>query len=153
MLGLPLFLDCDVLGGGDPLFLVELAIRHIHERVSKRGAFLHRAIILDTDKLGNAPEHDARVALLAQKHLIHLIWQNPCHEGFLLRHLPDQETMRPPSAERASEALKKIWPEYRKGVPASELAPWVHAEALRRAAGVEPDLQTFLTLIGLIDRL
>ncbi|MDR3753163.1 MAG: hypothetical protein P4K93_05430 [Terracidiphilus sp.] len=152
-LGLPLFLDCDVLGGGDPLSLVERAIRGIHERVTKRGAFLHRAIILDTDKLGNAPERDGRVALLAQKHRIHLIWQHPCHEGFLLRHLPDQETMRPQTSELALEALKRIWPEYRKGMPAIELATWIHAQALRRAATVEADMRDFLAQIGLMDRL
>ncbi|MGO8756997.1 MAG: hypothetical protein ACLQG3_02620 [Terracidiphilus sp.] len=152
-LGLPLFLDCDVLGGGDPLFLVELAVRHIHERVTKRGAFLHRAIVLDADKLGNAPERDARVASLAQKHRIHLIWQYPCHEGFLLRHLPNQGTMRPQTAELALEALKTIRPEYRKGAPAVELASWIDAKALRQAVTVEADLRNFLVQIDLLNRL
>ena len=44
-----------------PTLSVELAVRHIHERVTKRGAFLHRAIVLDTDKLGNAPERDGEL--------------------------------------------------------------------------------------------
>jgi hypothetical protein len=152
-LGLPLSLDCDVLGGGDPLFLVELAVRRIHERVAKRGAFLHRAIILDADKLGNAPERDARIASLAQKHRIHLIWQHPCHEGFLLRHLPNQETMRPQTSELALESLMRIRPEYRKGMPAMELASWIHVQALRRVAAVEVDMRDFLAQIGLMDKL
>ena len=152
-LSLPLFLDCDVLGGGDPLFLVEHAVRRIHERASKRGAFVHRAIILDADKLESAPERDVRVVSLARKHRIHLIWQHPCHEGFLLRHLPNQETMRPPTPELALEALKRIWPEYRKGALAVELATWIDASALRQAVTVEADLRNFLVQIDLLSRL
>jgi len=149
-LGLPLFLDCDVLGGGDPLSLLELAFRRIHERALKRGAYLHRAIILDADRTGVAPVRDARVASLAQKHGIQLIWQRPCHEGFLLRHFAQRE---PATATLAMDALLRFWPEFRKNMPAIELAARIDREAIRRAAAVEADFQIFLNLIGLMDLL
>jgi hypothetical protein len=151
--GSHLFLDCDVLAGGDPLFLVELAVRRIREKVLKRGAFVHHAIFLDADKLGIAPERNAQIQPLAQKHRIHLIWQYPCHEGFLLRRFAQQEAMKPQSVELAIQALNKLWPEYRKAMPARELAIRIDRDAVRRAAAVEADLQTFLALIKLADKL
>lgn len=146
---LHLFLDCDVLEGGDPLSLVELAVRRLHEKVLKRGAFAHRAILLDADRLGGNPERDAQILHLAQKHRVRLIWQHPCHEGFLLRHFAQQETMRPQNADLAMQALSRLWPEYRKGAPANELALRIDRNAIRRATAVEPELRAFLVLIGL----
>ena len=51
--GLHLYIDCDVLqpGGGDPLALVESAIKRIRQRVLRRGPFADCAVMLDTDKL------------------------------------------------------------------------------------------------------
>jgi hypothetical protein len=154
-LGLHLHIDCDVLqpGGGDPLALIETAIKHIRQKVISRGPFVHCAIILDADKLRVSPDRDAQIPCLAASHGIHLIWQNPCHEGFLLRHLPRNDTIRPQTSELALRALKGIWPGYRKGAPASALASWIDAVALRRAAAVEPDLRSFLSSIGLFDGL
>jgi hypothetical protein len=138
--GLSLFLDCDVLqpGGGDPLALVQLAARRIREKVNKRGTFAYRAVLLDRD-----------IAALARTHRIHLIWQDPCHEGFLLRHLAEHTAMRPQNSDLAAQALKKVWPEYRKGMPASELAAEIDRLAVERAASVEANLLTFLKEIGL----
>lgn len=153
--GLPLYLDCDVLqpGGGDPLALVQLAIRRISEKVSKRGLFANCAVLLDRDRLGQSPGRDAQITNLAVRHEIQLVWQNPCHESFLLRHLAGQEAMRPPTSELAMQALKRRWPEYRKGMPANELAAQIDLSAVRHATEVEQDLLAFLEEIGLADRL
>ena len=144
-----LFLDCDVLGGGDPLAMVRIAVKRLQDKVKKRGAFACRAVLLDKDKLGQAPERDRQISALAHKHRIHLIWQDPFHEGFLLRHLAEQTTMRPPNSDLAIQALKRVWTEYRKGMPASELAAKIDRSAIESAASVEPDLLTFLRAIGL----
>lgn len=150
--GLSLFLDCDVLqpGAGDPLALIETAIRRIYEKGAKHGAFKAHVVLLDSDKLGQSPQRDKRMHQLASEHLIQLIWQDPCHESFLLRHLAGQATMRPQSSELAMQAIRRSWPEYRKGMPASELAVKIDADAIRRAASVENDLNAFLTEIGLL---
>jgi len=151
--GLHLHIDCDVLqpGSGDPLALIEMAVRHIRQKVSNRGLFAHRAVILDADKLNISPDRDARIPRLAESHSIQLIWQRPCHEGFLLRHFPRRDTIRPLTAGLAMAALVNFWPEFRKGMTARELATRIDQASVLRAAAVEPDLNAFLALIGLID--
>jgi hypothetical protein len=147
--GLHLFLDCDVLGGGDPLALVERAIRQIREKVSKRGAYAHRAILLDKDRQGQSPDRDRQILPLTNKHKLCLIWQEPCHEGFLLRHLEGQQNARPVTSDLAVKALKGVWAEYQKAMPAIHLASRIDLDAVRRASLVEAALAVFLDQIGL----
>jgi hypothetical protein len=105
--GLHLHFDNDVLrpGAGDPLALVQLATRRIREKEAKRGSFAYRAILLDCDKVGVKPERDTQIEPIAKRNRLHLIWQEPCHEGFLLRHLEGCDTARPVTSELASQAL------------------------------------------------
>jgi hypothetical protein len=79
-----------------------------------------------------------------------LIWQIPCHEGFLLRHLEGQETSHPASGDLALQALKRVWPEYSKAMPAIQLATRIDLVAVRRACTAEPTLASFLIQIGLL---
>lgn len=153
--GLSLFLDCDVLqpGGGDPLALVQLAVKHIGEKTSKRGAFAYRAVLLDKDKLGQTPDRDRQIPALVNRHRLCLIWQDPCHEAFLLRHLGYQTTTHPPGSELALQALKRHWPEYRKGMAAVELATRIDLSAIERVASVEAEFRSFLRQIGMTPRL
>ncbi len=149
--GLHLYFDCDVLqpGGGDPFTLVQLAIRRIREIEAKRTAFTFRAILLDRDKWGIKPERDAQIEPLARRNRLHLIWQEPCHEGFLLRHLKGHETARPVTSELASQALKRIWAEYRKPMAAMHLTSKIDLRAILRAASAECTFKDFLDQIGL----
>jgi hypothetical protein len=148
---LHLHIDNDVLrpGGGDPLALVELAVRRIAEREKRRGAFEFRAILLDRDKLGQNPDRDNRIDPLAAATGLTLIWQKPCHEGFLLRHFAGHETARPATADIAMQELKRIWPDYYKAMPAIQLAVRIDIEDIRRASVVEPQFASFLHQIGL----
>jgi hypothetical protein len=43
--------------------------------------------------------------------------------------------------------LRRRCPDYRKGTPAARLAAFIGESGVRRAAGVEPALQEFLSLI------
>jgi hypothetical protein len=150
--GLHLYIDNDVLqpGGGDPLALVQLAIRRIEERERKRGAFSFRAVLLDRDKWGQVPDRDGQIAPMAAEHGLSVIWQIPCHEGFLLRHFGSHETARPVTSDLALQALKRLWPEYYKGMPASQLASRIDLGAIRRASEVESQFASFLEQIGLL---
>jgi hypothetical protein len=149
--GLSLALDCNILqpGGGDPLALIQLAARRIRQKTGKRGAFAQCAVLLDKDKLGQVRDRDRQISALASKHKLWLIWQNPCHEAFLLRHFPNQATKQPQTSELAGQALKKIWPAYRKGLPASDLAAMIDRNSIERIASVEEDFRVFLQKIGL----
>jgi hypothetical protein len=150
--GMHIHIDSDVLqpGGGDPLALIRLALGRIAEKERKRGTFAHRAILLDRDKVGQSPNRDRELAPLAAENGLSLIWQSPCHEGFLLRHFEGHETARPPTSGLAMQALNRIWPDYYKGMPASQLASRIDLRAIQRASVVEELFAAFLDQIGLL---
>ena len=82
-------------GGGDPLDLVSLAVDLSQRAEIKRGAFAVKAVLLDRDKLGLSPARDQRLYPVAAAHGLQLIWQDPAHEAFLLRHLDGCRQLRP----------------------------------------------------------
>ena len=85
---------------------------------------------------------------LAREHDIRLIWQEPCHEALLLRHLPGRASDRPPTSKLALTALKAVWKEYEKPMSAASLSRRIDMAGLRRAAAAEPGLREFLNDIG-----
>ncbi len=86
---------------------------------------------------------------LARQHGIRLIWQVPCHEALLLRHLPGHAGDQKSTCRDAANALKAVWPEYKKPMSAASLSKRIDLAGLRRAAAVEPGLRGFLGDIGL----
>lgn len=150
--GLAIHLDPVLLqpGGGDPCDLIELAARKLAEKGRARGIhYQSKLVLLDRDLIGRAPVRDARGLQAAQQSGLQLIWQSPCHEGFLLRHLELCQTLRPPTAPLALDQLRQRWPSYEKGM-AAQLAAHLDLAAVRRAAMVEPDLAKLLQIIGLL---
>lgn len=127
--------------------IIRLACRHIHSEESKRDRYVVRAVLLDADTLGRSPKRDNEILTLARDEGLHLIWQRPCHEAFLLRHLPSCQHDRPPAGE-AMNRLQKAWPGYRKGMPAMELRTRIGGAEVRQACAVESELHAFLTEIG-----
>jgi hypothetical protein len=136
-------------GGGDPLALIELAQRLIANSERKREApYALRAVLLDSDKLGQVPERDARIDAAALG--IKLIWQEPCHEALLLRHLAGCRYLRPATPDLAMAELAWHWPEYTKGLSAMRLAERIGENEVRYALQVELGLAGFLSDIGFI---
>jgi hypothetical protein len=143
-------LDPVVLGGGDPLALVELALRLIAEGERKRTAYEIRAVLLDADRLRQTPDRDDRMRKIAETAKLRLIWQHPCHEALLLRHLENCGDLRPPTSEEAERQLRLRWPDYKKGLSAIKLAQRISAAEVRQILPVEPDLAAFLREIGFV---
>lgn len=143
-------LDRANLRGGDPLAIVEAAVREFRSRVRRRGPYAAQAVFLDADRRAIAPERAGLATDLATRFNITLIWQEPCHEAFLLRHLPDCERLRPPTAQAAMMELQRRWPDYEKAMPAVSLATRLSLDAVLRAAAVEASLRDFLIAIGLL---
>jgi hypothetical protein len=131
------------LGGGDPLAIVEQAVRQHRRRVA-RGDYVYRAILLDADTLGRTPQRDDTARNLAASHGFGLIWQAPCHEAFLLLHLADGAALRPQTSADASQALMRLWPEYRKPLTAMRLALRIDRAAVLRAGGAHGGLRQLL---------
>jgi hypothetical protein len=134
-------------GGGDPLALIELAIRRVRERTLRNGAYTEMAVLLDADTRGISRERDSRAIDMADKEGLRLVWQEPCHEAFLLRHLQGCQMLRPMTSASAMDELRRRWPQYRKALPAMRLADRIDEDAVRRAAAVEGVLKDFLAEI------
>jgi hypothetical protein len=142
-----IFLDLQVLRGGDPLAVVEAARQKEREQSSKHGEFAFRAIFLDRDRLGQSPARDDQIPAITAAGDFLLIWQRPCFEGFLLRHLPGCEAHQPATSALANAAIRRQWPDYRKPMPQRRLATRIQYDDIRAVAAVEPDLHAFLTAI------
>jgi hypothetical protein len=136
-------------GGGVPLTLIERACHRIVETERKRDIrYAVRAVLLDADRRGQAPQRDMRMVELAQSAHLRLIWQEPCHEALLLRHLEGCQTFRPSSSALAMEELRRRWPDYVKGASAVQLAKRIGIREIAWAASVEQSLRQFLYGIG-----
>ncbi len=138
-------------GGGDPLALVELACQKIaHDESNRQIRYSIRAILLDSDTLGQDQQRDERMFRLAHKESLRLIWQEPYHEALLLRHLDGCQTLRPQSSAAALTELTRRWPDYTKGSSADQLLRRIGIQQIATAASVEPELRDFLRDIGFL---
>jgi hypothetical protein len=133
-------------GAGDPLALIERALREIVRNERSRVPYALKALLLDCDRIGHAPERDGQIPARARGGELLLIWQQPVHEGFLLRHLLGCENLRPPK-DRCLTTLQREWPAYTKPMTADKLGERIALAEIERAGGVEPDLREFLRAI------
>lgn len=149
---LPVHVHVEILapGAGDPLARVQRSLQRIAERERWRGRFWLKAILMDSDQAERGPNRAAKAKQLAAQHDIALIWQEPCHEALLLRHMPNRSNHRPPICRVAQQELKRVWPEYEKPMARAQLAKRIDLDAIWRAAHVEPELHAFLEDIGLL---
>ena len=149
--GLAVHLDPLVLqpGGGDPLAIVELAVKRLSQGRRKQTVYAAHFVMLDRDKWGQAPARDAQVAGVAARAGLSLIWQDPCHEAVLLRHLEACGALRPQTTALAEAALTQRWPAYLKPMDGAALAKRLDHAALLRAIDVEPELGLLINMIGL----
>jgi hypothetical protein len=133
-------------GAGDPLALVERAYQEVVRGERGRVPYAIKALLLDQDKMGQAHDRDAQVPARARACELLLIWQQPIHEGLLLRHLDGCEALRPPK-DGCLARLQREWPGYRKPMTADKLSERIALVEIERACNVEPDLFRFLRAI------
>ncbi len=136
-------------GAGDPLARVQLAVQRLEQLRRTRIAPQERFILLDGDQAAGDPTRAGCARHLAAKHKIAIVWQEPCFEALLLRHLPDCTTRRPPDSREAKKVLEREWPGYKKPLSRATLAGRIDRDAVRRAAGVEPELRALLRCLEL----
>jgi hypothetical protein len=138
-------------GGGDPLALVTLAAELSHRAESKRGPFAVKAVLLDRDKLGLSPARDQQLYPLAASNKLQLIWQDPSHEAFLLRHLAGCGNLHPQTTPLALTELLRRWADYRKPMSALRLAARLGPAEVIGVSAVENSLREFLEACGFIE--
>jgi hypothetical protein len=105
--------------------------------------------MLDRDKWGQSTARDAQVAGVAARAGLSLIWQDPCHEAMVLRHLEACAALRPQTTALAEAALRQRWPEYFKPMDGAGLSRRLDHAAVLRAVAVEPELALMVAAIGL----
>ena len=143
-------LDAVVLnpGAGDPHELVRRAIARASHLAERHGAHAFRAVLRDADRHDAASLLGRRTTELAHESDMALIWQEPCHEALLLRHLRGCRDLRPSTSPEALKVLLRHWPAYRKAMPAVSREAMLDEAAVLRAAEVEPALRSLLRFVG-----
>lgn len=149
---LPVHLHVDELGPGtgDPLSRIEMAVLRLKLLHKKRSAPKERFALLDSDQAERDPQRAERAKKLAADNEIMILWQRPCFEALLLRHLEGKTGNRPLHTPRAITALKKEWAGYEKPMTRANLAKRIDRAAVLRAANVEAELNALLRCIGLL---
>lgn len=143
---------CDLgQGAGDPYTRIEMAIERV-ERIERNSEpFVGRFVFLDTDQI----DGDHARADLARRHArdnnFTVIWQQPTHEAFLLRHLPGRHMNQPPDKRAADAALVRDWPDYRKPRTPQQLEQRLALDGAIRVAERLQELAELLRLIGLCE--
>lgn len=132
-------------GAGDPFELVRRATDRIAKIERYRMRFKIKAVLLD---IGDKQKNADATKFAHGAGIDYLIWQQPDHEGFLLRHLPGCNQRRPPRGA-SLDALIKEWPDYAKGMSGVQLEHRIGLNELLAACKVESDLRAFVAKLGL----
>ena len=151
--GLFVHLDPARMKGGDPLVLVQEALRQRRHSQAKAGVGHRRSLLLiDTDRLDDGSPRSREAARIAQAEGLLLIRQVPCFEGLLLRLHLDHERECPTTAQEAQHRLAQLWPDYGKPMTRSQLAVRFSLADLQRLAAVDGQIRTLLEILGLPER-
>lgn len=136
-------------GAGDPLARIEMAIERVDRLGRNREPFVARFVFLDTDQLAISADRARQARSRAQESGFSIIWQDPTHEAFLLRHLEGHLTKRPATKRLADQALARVWADYQKPRTPEQLDERLQLEGAYRVSGTLPELANLLQAIGL----
>jgi hypothetical protein len=136
-------------GTGDPHSRILRAAKEIERRSVRRSNFTVKAVLLDSDQIQNSAQRKRDAESTADQAGIQVIWQEPCHEALLLRHLNGCSTRRPPNSAAALSALSSEWAQYQKPMTKNLLSRRIGFQEVLQASLVEPLLAKFLRQINL----
>lgn len=136
--------DVRVLGGGDPLHMVQKARREL--RQAQHG-FAARVLLLDSDRFDADRARGEQARQLAHKGGFRLLLQQPDQEAVLLRLHAGHEHDLPVSP--ALRPLQRVWPDYAKPTSRKILADRFATADLHRARLHDPMLDDLLTALHL----
>lgn len=135
-------------GAGSPSAKIRKAIEKIEDYERKRSRFWKQVVLIDSDLIDGNDAQRIEAENLAAECEIRVIWQRPCHEAFLLRHLPGCAQHRPPTSALSQANLIDEWPEYKKPMTRLQLVRRINENSVRQAASVENEFRSFLAVIG-----
>ncbi|MDE0240849.1 MAG: hypothetical protein OXQ84_11750 [bacterium] len=147
--GLHLHLDIAVAGGSNARWVVEYAVdRRRRRNISKTGD-VGALVFLDADRLDEDRAAGRDPQTVPGREHLKLVFLRPKLEGLLIR-LHGGWERRFVAAQDAERQLKRLWPQYRKPMPAHALRERFGLDDLRRAAAHDRGLRDALTMLGLI---
>jgi hypothetical protein len=135
-------------GAGSPFAKIKKAIKKIEQYEKTRSKFWKKAVLIDSDLVDGNAEQKTQTENLALLHGIRIIWQQPCHEAFLLHHLPNCAQLRPPTTVLASRELVTKWPSYHKPLSSRQIAKCIDRAGIAQAISVEIEFREFLIELG-----
>lgn len=98
----------DLHGGGNPIHMLEIALKD-RARQQALSRFHASALLLDADTCSGASEIVADANRRAKKHGFIIVWQCPCGEGFLLRHVRGLRAAAEQSAREARDDFRRTF--------------------------------------------
>ncbi|MCA0050604.1 RloB domain-containing protein [Mesorhizobium sp. B283B1A] len=137
-------------GAGDPVARIKRAEQEVKRRSNRRAEFRFKTILMDSDQIENDHQRPQQVETLAASCGISIVWQQPCHEAFLLRHFEGYHNHRPATPTLALTALLEVWPDYKKPMTSLQVSRKISMAGVHRAATDDAALKTFLRRIRLI---
>lgn len=149
---LAIYLDNRKYRGGDPLAIVQMAVKDLRAGRIRRGDYAGQAIFLDADRRNDVPDRTLIADRLIRENGFQTIWSQPAFESLLLKHIPGCERLQPATTALALQQLQNRWPQYRKGMASHALRARFDYAAVARAASATPELRALLDLIGLVER-
>jgi len=149
--GLHLHLDIVVAGGGDTCSVVEFAVDRRRRHADSRGCDEGALVFLDSDRLAQDRAAGRDPETVEGREHLQLAYLTANLEGMLVRLHNGCETQFA-AADDAEKRLLRLWPEYRKPMPAGALAKRFGLADLRRASKHDRFLRHALILVGLLPR-
>lgn len=135
--------------GGDPLALVQAALKHRTRRAAAHGAYKRGLLLIDADRLDDGSTRSRDALRLASDAKLALIRQIPCFEGVLLRLIAGGESDVPCSTGEAMTRLCKCWPKYNKPMTRERLGSKLTLAMLQNLARVDGEMRRLLEILGL----
>lgn len=147
--GLHRHLDVVVAGGGDIRSVVEFAVERRRRHVDSKGRDKGAIVLVDADRVAQDRAAGRDPETVEGLERLQLVYLTPNLEGLLIRLHNGCETQFV-AADDAERRLRRLWPEYRKPMPAAALGKRFDLEDLRRAAPYDRHLGDALLLLGLL---
>lgn len=147
--GLHIHLDVAVAGGNDTRWVVEYAVDRRRRRNDSKTRDKGALVFLDSDRLAEDRAAGRDPETVPGRRDLQLVYLKPKLEGLLIRLHPGQER-RFVAARDAERDLQRLWPEYRKPMPATALRERFGLDDLRCAARHDAGLRDALALLGLM---
>lgn len=141
-------LDPSVInGGGDPHATLERSKEKYEVKVkAKKGGYRRKLILMDGDifqRYTCNKKGEFMRQLSIEK--FEVIWQDPDHEGFLIRHFSNSTTPKP---GHTMDQLHKFWPHYNKNMPVTGIEGKLDINCVKLASKSIPEFKQFLKIVG-----